>query len=96
MGNTKLERARIASAALTVILTLFIALAGFSNTIPAKLLWAMAAAAIVSAVTWLSISDYESNKADITKSWSKSVAKIAVLTAVGIILSTAVLLLIRY
>jgi len=97
MGNKKLERARIASAALTVILTIIIAITRFSNTVPAKpLLWAMAAVAIVSAVTWLSIADYEGNKADVTKSWGKSVAKIVLLTTVGIILATAILLLIRY
>ena len=96
MGNKKLDRARIASAALTVILTIIIAITGFNNTVPAKPLWAMAAAAIVSAVTWLSIADYEGNKADVTKSWGKSVAKIALLTTAGIILATAILLLIRY
>ena len=96
MENKKLERARIASAALTVILTIIIAITGFSNTVPAKPLWAMAAVAIVSAVTWLSIADYEGNKADVTKSWGKSVAKIALLTTAGIILATAILLLIRY
>ncbi|MHB8315624.1 MAG: hypothetical protein ACYDCW_07845 [Acidithiobacillus ferrivorans] len=96
MGNKKLDRARIASAALTVILTIIIAITGFNNTVPAKPLWAMAAVAIVSAVTWLSIADYEGNKADVTKSWGKSVAKIALLTTAGIILATAILLLIRY
>jgi hypothetical protein len=94
MGNKKLERARIASAALAVILTIIIAITGFSNTVPAK--WAMAAVAIVSAVTWLSIADYEGNKADVTKSWGKSVAKIVLFTTVGLILATAILLLIRY
>jgi hypothetical protein len=95
MGNKKLERARIASATLTVILTIIIAITGFTNMVPTKPLWAMAAIAIVTAITWLSIVDYANNKADITKSWSKSVVKIALLTVVGIILATALLLLIR-
>lgn len=95
MGNKKLERVRIASAALTVALTIAIAITGFSNTVPAKPLWAMAAVAIISGVTWLSIADYVGNKADVTKSWGKSVVKITLLTAVGIIIATAILLLIR-
>ncbi len=96
MGNKKQEHLRIASAALTVILTIIIAITGFSNTIPTKPLWALAAVAVVSGVTWLSIADYLGNKADVTKSWSKSVVKTVLLTTVGIILATTILLLIRY